>query len=1030
MFRNGLMCGSKVRRLHLTTVLLTSTAISMVASPAMAQNQDGAAADDENTIIVTGTRATIRNSIETKRIETEIVDALSSEEIGDLPALSIGEALETLTGAASHTENGGATEISIRGLGPFLGSTTINGRAAANGSGDRSVNFNQFPSELFTKVSIYKTQSARLIEGGVSGQIQLESIRPVDHGKRSIQGEFKLNINPDNLDIAPDQRFNKFGYRGTVSYIDQFQLGDGELGISLGYSRVLSSAPEQEARVSDTVNYCANGLANAANNSGVFDDNNCTTNSPRPAIDDGTPFVAGRNGYTLRQNITEDERDSFFAALQLKPSDNFDLNFDFQYSKRIQTTNQNDLNFSEGRRVDGLNDTNIGGGVAGFPLIVGDFGNLQQFTSEGRIETNSALQERSETFYGGGIALDIQASDRLKLSFNASYNETQRTELGLETRLRNDRFDIFGNDSGFGPTEDSEGGTERDRTELAIMVAQNGSQALNFVTQNFDVNNHDLFADDARIRIDLDQNRFNSIWAARGDVEYELDGFISSIQAGIRFQDLKYRETPDNRFTQTLNLNNNQDAIQAASQACRTDFPESGFLSSVSGGNPLVTNVDETGNVISTTNSFATFNPVCLVNTLISASGSTVFELDENGTPIFPEGNAMTVGSTNVQEDTWAGYVQANFDGDLGGLPVRGNVGLRVINTEVNSTGFRGTLSVVRDPITNEITNIVEDGSALIPVTGGGSYTKYLPSFNVVADVANDVQARFAVYRALSRPDPASLGFGRTFGTLVDDGNPVFDVADAVATANATGNPFQDPLMSWNFDAAVEWYPNSDTILAAGAYYKSFNGGFETVGQVEAFDVDGQQLSTLVTTVNTSDETSKIYGFELTAAHRLSYLPAPFDGLGFKLSYNFASSNFDFQDNVLGAISTVNPDGSTTVTQEALIPPAEIFGLSKHVLSAQAYYQIGDLDIQGIYKYRSRYFQQFVGSNSGRVRYTDDKNQFEARISYKLTPNIRLSIEGLNLFNNPRTDFRPTVGNLAQKLVYGPRYFFGVRAKF
>lgn len=1021
-------CG--FRKLRIASALLSGTAMLAFAPQAAAQDaeaEEAAPAEPAPAgIIVSGIRETLQTSIATKRDSVEIVDSLSSSEIGDLPALSIGEALETLTGAASHTENGGASEISIRGLGPFLGSTVINGRAAANGSGDRSVNFNQFPSELFNKVSIYKTQSAQLIEGGVSGQIQLETVRPVDHGKRSLQGEFKLNVNPDNLDIDSDQRFNKFGYRGTVSYIDQFDIGDGELGISLGYSRVLSSAPEQEARVSDTVNYCGNTAVNEAENSGVFGSENC--NSTRPLVDTGDAFVVARNGYTLRQNITEDQRDAFFAAVQIKPNDTFDLNLDFQYSKRTQTTNQNDLNFSEGRRVDGLGDTNIG--IAGFPLIVGEFGNLQQFTGEGRIEINSALQERTETFYGGGIALDVQASDRLKLSFNASYNETRRVELGLETRLRSDRFDVFGDASTSTPTTDSGGNNENDRTEYAILVAQNGSQALNFVTQNFDVTNHDLFADDARIRIDLDQNRYNSIWASRGDAEYELDGFFSTIKAGVRFQDLKYTETPDNRFTQTLGQNNDQAVIQAASEACRTSFPESGFLSSVSGGNPLVTNVDENGDVIGTTNSYATFDPVCLVQTLISESGSDTFELDADGTPIFPEGEAMDIGSTFVKERTWAGYIQADFDGDLGSLPVRGNIGLRVINTKVSSTGFRGTLSTVIDPITNEITDIVEDDDTLIAVTGGGSYTKFLPSFNFVADVAPDVQGRFAVYRALSRPDPSSLGFGRTFGTLVDDGEPVFDISDAVATASATGNPFQDPLMSWNLDAAVEWYPNADTILAGGVYYKSFNGGFETVGQFETFEVDGQSLTTLVTTVNTSSDTSNIYGFELTAAHRFSWLPKPLDGLGFKVSYNFADANFEFQDDTLGAISTVNPDGTTTVTSEALIPPANLFGLSKHVLSAQVYYQIGKLDIQGVYKYRSRYFQQFVGSTSGRVRYTDDKNLFEARISYKVTPNIRLSVEGLNLFNNPRTDFRPTVGNLAQKLVYGPRYFFGVRAKF
>ena len=96
-------------------------------------------------VIVTGTRQLIQDAITIKRDNVMVVDGLSASDIGELPALSIGEALESLTGVASHRENGGATEVSIRGLGPFLSATTFNGREATNGSGDRSVNCSQFP---------------------------------------------------------------------------------------------------------------------------------------------------------------------------------------------------------------------------------------------------------------------------------------------------------------------------------------------------------------------------------------------------------------------------------------------------------------------------------------------------------------------------------------------------------------------------------------------------------------------------------------------------------------------------------------------------------------------------------------------------------------------------------------------------------------------------------------------------------------------------------------------------------------------
>jgi len=161
---------SYIRSMRLS--LLAGSSLSMLAAPAVF------AQDVVDEVIATGSRQVIQDSIALKRDSIQIVDGLSADEIGDIPALSIGEALETITGVASHRENGGATEVSVRGLGPYLSSTVVNGRAATNGSGDRSVNFSQFPSELINKLAVFKTQDASQIEGGVAGQIQIETLKP------------------------------------------------------------------------------------------------------------------------------------------------------------------------------------------------------------------------------------------------------------------------------------------------------------------------------------------------------------------------------------------------------------------------------------------------------------------------------------------------------------------------------------------------------------------------------------------------------------------------------------------------------------------------------------------------------------------------------------------------------------------------------------------------------------------------------------------------------------------------------------
>ena len=210
---------------------------------------------DPDEIVSTGVRRVIQDAIELKRNSATVVDGLSADEIGDLPALSIGEALESITSVGSQREGSGATEVSIRGLGPFLGSTVINGREATNGSGDRSVNFSQFPSELFNKIEVFKTQEASFIEGGVAGQIALSTLKPLDYGKRRLQLQAKGSLGLDNLDIEDADR--QVGFRLTGSYVDQWESNSlGDFGISIGGQIQRRPNPEQEARSTSTFQAC------------------------------------------------------------------------------------------------------------------------------------------------------------------------------------------------------------------------------------------------------------------------------------------------------------------------------------------------------------------------------------------------------------------------------------------------------------------------------------------------------------------------------------------------------------------------------------------------------------------------------------------------------------------------------------------------------------------------------------------------------------------------------------------------------
>ncbi|MEO0466406.1 MAG: TonB-dependent receptor [Pseudomonadota bacterium] len=1046
-----------------------------------------------DTVTVTGTRQVIQDSIALKRSSTQIVDGLSADEIGDIPALSIGEALENVTGVASHRENGGATEVSIRGLGPYLSSTVVNGRAATNGSGDRSVNFSQFPSELINKLAVFKTQDASQIEGGVAGQIQLDTLAPLDFGKQRIQFDIKGNYNPDQQNIE-DSLAGDFGYRGTLSYVDQFELdGMGDFGISFGLQRSDISQPEAESRqtgpTSNSRPACliTDGLAQYTDqtNGGTFTgfsnnpettdrgDDDCDDFNDRRnaanldtrgsdtegvdtsidpatglAIDDGTPFVFAPSQRHYRQNDTRDERDAFFGQLQWQPNDRWDINFDMQWSERTQSELRSDLTFNGGRR----NDTSLN--VAGTSttsldsLVTNGNGGILRAITDNSIEVQGGDFQRVETYLGGGLNIEHELTDRLTVSADLSHSYTERTERAWEFRIQSDISPVI----------------EYDLQGRDVPVYR-------LYDEVFDVNDPANYVDRLRVRIDNDRLRENTINALRLDADYEMDGFFTNIETGIRVAEQDYLELPggidsgdpynitSGRFSfeiennTDLNINNRQvvdgsgsattglaqdwtDIITISNAACYQPFREGdSFLSSLRDGD-LITNIDDNGNIISSTNSWATFDARCMAETAVGQLNDILDSINlaiadrgdvddplgmlSAAIPALVEQNSRTI---DVKETTNSFYMMANYETSLGGLPVSGNIGARVVQTEVEATGYRPDLTVTN---TDGVFTIAEGN--LTAVTATHDYTEVLPSAIAIVELSPDMLVRLGVFRAMSRPDPADMGFGRTISVIGDDEDAA-SADELIQNVSAAGNPAIDPLMSWNFDAGFEWYPNEDTILAVGGYFKSFQGGFANTVINESYDLNGTSVSFPVALQQTSDDTSELYGFEVTAAHTLSYLPGLWSGLGGKLSYNFVDSDFEFEDSRYGDQFVVQLDGSIDQIADGILDPGGLPGLSENTLSAQVFWGHGPFDASVTYKYRDEYFQPFV-SDGTRLRFVGDVGVWEARASYNLNDNFRLSVEAINLGSEPKEQYAFTNDDLYEVNDYGPRIFFGVRGRF
>ena len=250
-------------------LLATTAALALTAAPALAQVDDSDIENDlaatpvvepgevdqtpADEIVVTGIRASIAESLQLKRENTSIVEAISAEDIGKLPDVSIADSLARLPGVTAQRVRGRAQQISIRGLGPDFSLALLNGREIVSAGNNRGIEFDQFPSELIGSAVVYKSPDARLAATGLAGTVDLRTVKPLDFSDNQVNLSAKYVIN-DNGQLNPD--FADDGYRLFGSYIavNDSQTAGFALAVTTQsnptqfFSRELKTNPFQVAR--------------------------------------------------------------------------------------------------------------------------------------------------------------------------------------------------------------------------------------------------------------------------------------------------------------------------------------------------------------------------------------------------------------------------------------------------------------------------------------------------------------------------------------------------------------------------------------------------------------------------------------------------------------------------------------------------------------------------------------------------------------------------------------------------------------
>ncbi|MCC3254784.1 TonB-dependent receptor [Xanthomonas campestris] len=399
---------------HKRTALSIAMAVAMAPTLAAAQTaapSDAPASTEQNAgpvteldkVQVTGLRRAIEGAISVKRDSTSIVEAISAEDIGRLPDVSIAESLARLPGLAAQRVAGRAQVISVRGLSPDFSTTLLNGREVVSTGDNRSVEFDQYPSELVSGVTVYKTPDAGLVGQGLSGTVDMQTARPLSYNERviAIGGRYQRNSLGKAANVDP------YGNRFNVSYIDQF--ADRTIGLTIGYAH--TDMPIQENQV------------------GLYEPwQQVNAQRQRPGVADGVYFS---DGIKALRRTGNQKRDGVMATLQYRPSNAWTSTLDAFHTEaeQIDTANQFELNLSNynGGYTPGLNITDVrvndrntflGGNASGvYPLVRGMY------------------NKREDKIDAFGWNNEITAG-AVKIVADLNYSKATRDELNLENNLQ------------------------------------------------------------------------------------------------------------------------------------------------------------------------------------------------------------------------------------------------------------------------------------------------------------------------------------------------------------------------------------------------------------------------------------------------------------------------------------------------------------------------------------------------------------------------------------------------------------------
>lgn len=1020
----------------MTLALLAGASSMALATGAHAQAADASSQVEE--IVVTGIRGSQMKSVDIKRKEASIVDAISAEDIGKLPDTTIADSLQRIPGVQIKRDAGEGATINIRGLAQVI--TLLNGEQylSAGNMGTAQPNLLDVPAQLMNQVVVYKTTDPTNALSGITGTVDLRTRRPFDmeegfhfaagvegqRGERTKDNDYlvnglvnwrnervglmvaatasEVNLGNNSSGVVALSGNNDWGGSAANNFISPHgfesfhrEVERKRLGVNVSFQADLGEgftliAEGFYAKLDEYNRAAGINISNRWDGGafGVWTTPTVFEQTGQNSTGNGKPWLA----------VDEYDIDAWwvnsFSVNRTTKSETKNYNLELKYDNGGNFTSEVRAIRASGNRL------SMNGQAQG------DLSNWQYAPGRFNLFRNADDRTRGP-FYPAAICSQYPASQRSNAvvgSAGGCYLNPNPLGYGANPQLH---YNIGGNKavwSGF--DRPLVGGLGAGKT-LKDYMANKDSYAIA------------AFSSEGNNEVDSDFNAF------RAEGHYKFDekllGFVTKIDAGVRQSDRSVEVEAFHLFSPFYG--GTPGAVQANGQpvpaagcyaqwkaidvVMNQDQCQAGeFVPNPAGGAPIFqgytvnkpTKIDAYNNVIwmDDLGSITQGIPGFWVVDPHDFDNVAEFQKRVFGAAVRYQIPGVTYDVTLKEQSA---YGAADFE--IGKLT--GNVGLHVIQTHL----------LVKQNLTGATQNYGDTNLDVGDTVTTRKYTDWLPSVNATYDATDQLKFRFGYSKTMQPLDLQNYGGGLSISTADCGTKP----GRCVTGASSSGNPQLNPWRSTNLDAAVEYYFGNASMVNLSVFklkIDSFVTGGTTTGTFK--DEDGTPRTVNVSQPIQGDGGS-VKGLEV----------------GTKLAFSDLLTDGGFFSNFgVDANATYSPSSESRVGLDGKKLP--FTDNSKYQYNLIGWYQDDKWQARVAYNYRTDRLSSVSGSSGDNLPiFQKSTGYVDVNLSYDVRDNVIVYLNGSNVtgeIENYYVKFADGKTQYANQNQFEPRWTLGVRAKW